>query len=321
MEQSPTTRVVAGRFSIVVPSFQQGGFLERTLQSILGQREVDVEVIVQDGGSTDQTVGILKRYGDRVRWESRTDGGQAAAINSGLQRATGEYIGYLNSDDVLYEGALQQVRAFFTAHPTAGVVYGLADFIDENDQAIAAYPVEPWSYVRLREICFICQPACFYRRSVWERCGPFDPALHYSMDYEYWLRVGAVEPFHFLPQKLAGSRHHGSAKTFNRSREAHRETIAVLRRYHAGRIPPFWIIAYARHCGEHRLREGGPLPLRWLKFAISYWIHLLMLAPKVTPGGARVLLRKLGPPYPTACRRIRDPLSCLNMGPVSKRIT
>src|ERR1017187_4447283 len=171
MDQSPTTRVVAGRFSIVVPSFQQGQFLERTLQSVLGQREVDVEVIVQDGGSTDQSVDILKRYADRVRWESRTDGGQTAAINSGLQKASGEYIGYLNSDDVLYEGALQQVQAFFAAHPDAVAIYGLADFIDKNDQVIAAYPVEPWSYARLRENCFISQPACFYRRSVWERCG------------------------------------------------------------------------------------------------------------------------------------------------------
>ena len=311
MEPAPTTKPVDGRFSIVVPSFQQGEFLERTLQSVLGQREVDVEVIVQDGGSTDQSVGILKRYEDRVRWESRGDGGQAVAINSGLQKSSGEYIGYLNSDDILYPGALREVREFFEAHSEAMVVYGLADFIDNRDQMIAAYPIEPWSYARLREDCIICQPACFIRRSVWERFGPFDPALHYAMDYEYWLRVGAVETFHFLPKKLAGSRYHGSAKTFDRSREAHRETIAVLRRYHAGQIPPSWIIAYARHCGEERLREGGLLPVRWTKFAVSYWANLLALTPQVTPGGWRTLLREFGPPYPSACRRLRDPLGYL----------
>ena len=83
----PTTSVVAGRFSVIVPSFQQGEFLERTLESILGQQGADVEIIVQDGGSTDQSVDILKRYADRVQWESRPDEGQTTALNDGLQKA------------------------------------------------------------------------------------------------------------------------------------------------------------------------------------------------------------------------------------------
>jgi glycosyltransferase involved in cell wall biosynthesis len=303
-----TTTVVAGRFSIIVPSFQQGNFLERTLQSILGQQGVDVEIIVQDGGSTDQSVSILKQYADRVRWESRADGGQTAALNEGFQKASGEYVGYLNSDDVLYSGALREVREFFKTHPGAMAAYGLADFIDDGDRTIGAYPVEPWNYERLLDTCFICQPACFFRRAVLDRFGLFDPALHYAMDYEYWLRVGSGEPFHFLPRKLAATRHHESAKTFSKSREAHYETMAVLQRYHHGRIPPRWIIAYARHCAEGRLGEGGVLPLRWLKFASAYWFNLLVLAPKVTPHGLQTLLRKLGPPYPSACQRLQDPL-------------
>jgi glycosyltransferase involved in cell wall biosynthesis len=310
----PTTPAVAGRFSVIVPSFQQGQFLERTLQSILGQQGVDVEIIVQDGGSTDQSVDILKRYADRLRWESRADEGQTTALNEGLQKASGEYVCYLNSDDVLYPGALQEVGTFFAAHLEVSVVYGHADVIDDRDRTIAAYPVEPWNYARLRETCFICQPACFFRRTVLDRFGLFDPALHYAMDYEYWLRVGAVEPFHFLEKKLAATRHHGTAKTFCKSREAHHDIIFVLRRYHNGRVPPHWIIAYARRCGEDRLREGGPLPLRWLKFVFTYWIHLLLLAPKVTPGGGKLLLRKLGPPYPSATQRVQDQLGYLKAG-------
>src|SRR5579872_3397184 len=139
----PTTPAVTGRFSVIVPSFQQGEFLERTLQSILGQPGVDVEVIVQDGGSTDQSVDILKRYADRLQWESRPDEGQTMALNDGLQKATGEYVCYLNSDDVLYPGALQEVGAFFAAHPEVSVVYGHADVIDDRDRMIASYPVEP----------------------------------------------------------------------------------------------------------------------------------------------------------------------------------
>jgi glycosyltransferase involved in cell wall biosynthesis len=306
-----TIKTAARRFSVVVPSFQQGEFLERSLQSIFSQDDPNVEVIVQDGGSTDQSVGILERYAGRVRWESKHDEGQAAAMNEGLQKASGEYLCCLNSDDVFYPGAFHKVREFFDAHPEAMVAYGLADFIDEQDRVIAAYPVEPWNYGRLLETCFVCQPSCFFRRAVLERFGLFDRTLRYAMDYDYWLRVGAVEPFHFLCQKLAASRYHGSAKTFSRSRDAHREAISVLRRYHHGRIPPRWIVAYARHCGEDQLREGGALPMRWAKFAFSYWINLLRLAPFVTPDGMKMLLHKLGPPYPSACQRQRGQLEYL----------
>jgi len=314
MENGGTIKTAERRFSVVVPSFQQGEFLERSLQSIFSQGDPNIEVIVQDGGSTDQSVDVLEKYAGRVQWESKHDDGQAAAINEGLQKASGEYLCYLNSDDVFYPGALQKVREFFDAHPEAMVAYGLADFIDEQDRVIAAYPVEPWDYGRLLETCFVCQPACCFRRAILERFGLFDRTLHYAMDYEYWLRVGAAEPFHFLRENLAASRYHGSAKTFSRSRDAHREAISVLRRYHQGRIPPRWIVAYARRCGEDQLRAGGVLPVRWARFAFSYWINLLRLAPYVEPDGMKMLLHKLTPPYPSACQRQRDQLEYLKRG-------
>ena len=306
-----STQVVPGRFSVIVPSFQQGEFLERTLRSILDQDYGDVEVIVQDGGSTDQSVEILKRYGSRLRWKSRPDNGQSAAINEGMRQATGEFLCYLNSDDVFCPGALRRIAEFFVAHPGAQIVYGLAGFINERDEALGAYPIEPWNYARLLETCFICQPACFWRRSAMQRHGPFDETLRYAMDYEYWLRVGSVTPFHLLPEKLADSRCHARAKGFDQTGALLRTTLSVLQRYHNGQIPPRWIIAYARGCADGRLRDGGPLPVRWAKFALTYWINLLVLAPKVTPGGMSTLLRKLGPPYPSACQRMKDPLAYL----------
>jgi len=313
MSERQPVAVKPGRFSIVVPSFQQGAFLERTLRSILDQGDPDVEIIVQDGGSADQSIEILKRYTDRVRWESKPDEGQTSAINEGLRKATGEFLCYLNSDDVLSAGALGRVRDYFIAHATVQVVYGLADFIDEQDRVIAPFPSQDWDYSRLLQANYICQPACFWRRAVVERFGLFDEGLHFTMDYEYWLRVGGGVPFHFLQEKLAAARCHAQAKTFQQAVASHRETISVLQRYHSGRIPPRWIIAYARRCGENRLREGGPVPWRWTKFAISYWMHLLPLAPKVTQGGAGMLLRKLSPPYPSACQKVRDPMGYFKM--------
>jgi len=310
--------VVAGRFSVVVPSFQQGEFLERTLRSILDQDYGDVEIIVQDGGSTDQSLGILKRYGSRLRWESKRDNGQTAAINEGMRKATGEFLGYLNSDDVLCAGALRRVAACFASHHGIDILYGQAEFIDEQDRVLGDYPTEEWNYTRLLDTCFICQPACFWRRSVMERHGLFDESMRYSMDYEYWLRVGATTPFYFFREKLAHSRCHARAKSFDQPGMALRDTVAMMQRYHNGRIPPRWIIGYARDCAEQQLRKGGTPPVRWTRFAFSYWRNLQALAPKVTPGGAAVLLRKLGPPYPSACRRLRDPLSCLKMAPVAE---
>jgi glycosyltransferase involved in cell wall biosynthesis len=308
-----STQVVPGRFSVIVPSFQQGEFLERTLRSVLDQDHDDVEIIVQDGGSTDQSVEILKRYESRLRWESRRDSGQSAAINEGMRKATGEFLCYLNSDDMFCAGALHRVAEFFASHPEALVVYGLADFINEHDDVLGAYPIEPWNYAALLEMCFICQPACFWRRSVLERHGSFDESLHYAMDYEYWLRVGAETPFHFLPEKLAESRCHTRAKGFDQTGALLRTTMSMLQRYHHGRIPPQWIVAYARSCAEGQLRKGGAGPVRWTRFAFSYWGHLQALAPKVTSGGGKVLRRKIAPPYPSACRKVENQLGYLKM--------
>ena len=313
-----STQVVPGRFSVIVPSYQQGEFLERTVQSILTQDHSDVEIIVQDGGSTDRSVEILKQYGSRLRWETRRDTGQSAAINEGLSKATGEFLCYLNSDDVFCPNALRRVAEFFASYPEAQIVYGLAGFIDERDEVLGAYPVEPWNYARLLETCFICQPACFWRRSVMQRHGPFDETLRYAMDYEYWLRVGATTPFRLLREKLANSRCHARAKGFDQTGALLRTTISVLQRYHHGRIPPQWIVAYARICAERQLRKGGARPVRWTRFALSNWGNLQALAPKVTSGGAKVLRRKITPPYPSARRRVQDQLAYLKMDLVAE---
>ncbi|HUI08003.1 MAG TPA: glycosyltransferase family 2 protein [Verrucomicrobiae bacterium] len=304
----PPTR---GRFSVIVPTLQQARFLGRTLQSIFAQDDADVEIIVQDGGSTDGTTEILQQYVGRLRWESRPDDGQTAAINAGLRKATGEYLCYLNSDDVFYPDALRKVHGYFVAHPEADVIYGMADFIDEQDRLIGPFPIQPWNYADLLETNFVSQPACFWRRSVYDRFGAFDETLHYTMDYEYWLRVGASTPFHFLAERLAASRCHLSTKTFGQGLRSHTEIVALLQRYNDGRVPPRAIASYARHRAGVQLGQGyGPLVER-SRFAASYWYHLARLAPKVTRGGGRLLLQRIVPPYSSARRRTEDPAGYL----------
>ncbi|MBV9547460.1 MAG: glycosyltransferase, partial [Chloroflexi bacterium] len=176
----------AVRLSVITPSFNQSRFIERTIRSVLDQELSAIELLVMDGGSTDGTVDILRAYSDRCFWVSESDKGQAHAINKGLSIARGDIIGWLNSDDIYRPGALETVLRFFDAHPDIDLVYGDAEFIDEDDEIIAPYYTEPWNLERLADVCYICQPAAFFRQSVTTRYGPLDESLHYCMDYEYW---------------------------------------------------------------------------------------------------------------------------------------
>jgi glycosyltransferase involved in cell wall biosynthesis len=236
------------KFSIVTPSFNQAPFIERTLRSVLAQSAlpagVQIEHVVRDGGSTDGTVQIL-RAATGLHWASEPDRGQADAVNRGIRATDGEVIGWLNSDDVYHEGAIARVAAFLREHPEVDVVYGDAEHIDVDDRAFEDYPTEEWDFERLKQTCFICQPALFFRRRVAERMGLLDETLHYCMDYEYWLRLGqAGVRFARLHHKLAGSRLYATNKTLGARVQVHRE-INDMMKSKFGRVPERWIYNYA----------------------------------------------------------------------------
>jgi len=233
--------------SIVTPSYNQGRFIEITLNSVAMQRTQDIAVehLVFDGGSQDETVDILGRFPQPLTWISEPDRGQAHAVNKGLRAARGEIIGWLNSDDVYYPGAIQRVVEVFSQHPQVDVVYGLADHIDLDDRPFEDYPTEPWCLERLMETCYLCQPAVFFRPSVVERFGLLDESLHYCLDYEYWLRLArGGAKFYYLREKLAGSRLYADNKTLRDRVTVVRETNDMFRRT-LGRVPSPWLFHYA----------------------------------------------------------------------------
>lgn len=247
-------------FCVITPSYNQGAFIERTIRSVLDQDLDGLDYVVIDGGSDDGTVDVLRRFDGRLRWVSEPDGGQADAVNKGLARTGAELIGWLNSDDVYYRGALARVRAFFADHPEVDVVYGDAHHIDEADAVIESYGVEPWDPERLFEVCFLCQPAVFFRRRAVERCGALDASLDYCLDYEYWLRLASHGMrFAYLGEVLAGSRLYAANKTLGRRLEVHAEINDVMRRIR-GRVPDRWLSNYAHAVLERRgwKRESGP---------------------------------------------------------------
>ena len=263
--------------TIITPSFNQGMFIRRTIESVMIQGVPALEHLVFDGGSKDETIEVLKSFNHAVSWISQPDRGQTHAVNKGLIAARGDIIGWLNSDDIYYPGAVVSVMNIFNQHPDVEILYGMADHIDEHDNCIEPYYNEPWNYERLKEICFICQPAVFFRRSVVERYGLLDEGLRYCMDYEYWLRIGRETPFYYLEQKLAGSRLYRETKTLGSAVAVHQEILAMLKK-RVGTVPGRWIFGYAHVVARESglTRETPQENLRFVKKValVSLWTFL-----------------------------------------------
>ena len=253
------------RISIITPSFNQGKFIRRTIESVLSQDVEGLEYLVIDGGSTDETFGILQEYGSRFYWVSEKDEGHTDAINKGILKSAAPVIGWLNSDDVYYPHALKTVLSVFDSCPDVDVLYGDAQHIDGNSKVLEPYPTEEWNMERLKETCYICQPAAFIRRSVVERFGLLDATRRFCMDYDYWIRLGKEgAKFMHLEKLLAGSRLHPEASTVARrvlcSRDANECT-----RNHFGKTPDRWIFNYAHALAE----DKGFLRSNKLSFALA----------------------------------------------------
>jgi glycosyltransferase involved in cell wall biosynthesis len=209
------------KISVVTPSFNQARYLGRTLDSVLGQEgDFELEPLVIDGGSTDGSLEIIRSYGGRIRWVSESDQGQADAINKGLALATGEVVCWLNSDDVFLPVSLAAVAKVFAAEPETQWLYGRVVIIDEADREIrrwiTAYKnrrMRPWSYRRLLAENWISQMGVFWRRSAGEQIGPLRKDLHWCMDYDYWLRLGARWPGRFVDRDLAAFRWYPTTKS------------------------------------------------------------------------------------------------------------
>ncbi len=209
------------RISLVTPSYNQATFIRRTIDSVLAQRgdfELDYKVI--DGGSTDGTRAILEAYGDRLTWVSERDRGQVDAINRGLRSATGDVVGWLNSDDVLMPGALARVAEAFNAHPTAEWLHGRCVIIDEEDREvrrwISAYKHYRSQHHSLEQFLtenYVSQMTVFWRRSVHGDIGYLDPEIRYAFDYDLFLRLAQRCAPLYIEEPLACFRWYATSKS------------------------------------------------------------------------------------------------------------
>lgn len=285
--------------SVVTPSWNQGRFLGRTLGSVAQQSWPVLEHLVIDGGSTDETLDVLRAAPAGLRWVSEPDRGQAHAVNKGIAASSGDIIAWINSDDVYYPGALETAARFLAQNPQVDVVYGDADHIDAAGAVTEDYPTRDFDLAALYHGCFICQPAAFFRRRVVGAYGPLDERLHYCMDYEFWLRLArAGARFAHIPVKLAGSRLHADAKTLRYREPVFREINDMFGRM-LGRVPDEWLWNYANIAVGRRIdaarqprRYAAALAARALGAA---WRWNRRVSPDmlgVVGGGARRRLRR-----------------------------
>jgi|GEM_PF-2685954 len=229
--------------SIVTPSYNQGGFIERTIQSVLDQGYPRLEYIIQDGASTDDTMQVVEKYKSRLRhYESVKDGGQTCAINLGFRHATGEIMAWLNSDDLLLPGALNYVGDYFSRHPEVDVVYGHRIIVDEADQEVGRWVMPPHDDEALSWADYVPQETLFWRRAVWEKAGGgVDESFQFAMDWDLLLRLRASGArMRRLPRFLGAFRVHPHQKTSARITEIGEQEMARLRERCAGR-PVSWV--------------------------------------------------------------------------------
>ena len=244
--------------SVVTPCLNSARYLGETIESVLTQEYPAIELIVVDGGSTDETFQILERYGDRLRVITGRDKGPSDAIHKGLLRARGEVFTWLNADDTFLPGAVRIGAEHLAQHGDVDVVYGEGWWIDENAQVISRYPTLPWDPRVLERDCFICQPAAFIRAESYRRCG-LDPDVNRSFDYDLWIRM-ARQGFRFaaIPDYLANSRMHSGAKTLSEREEVFQASMQLLVR-HYGYIPLSWVFGYTAWRRDRRDQFFQPL--------------------------------------------------------------
>lgn len=201
--------------SIITPSYNQAPYIEATIQSVLSQDYPQIEYIIVDGGSTDGTLDIIKKYEDRLSWwVSEKDQGQTDAINKGFGRAKGAVLAWINSDDTYQPGAVTSAVRYLREHPHVGMVYGDCNFINKNGQIIGKFDSAQTNYRLIRQgYVHIPQQTMFFRTDLWKQVGPLDPSFYFAMDYDLWTRIAARTEIKYISETWANFRLHTSGKT------------------------------------------------------------------------------------------------------------
>jgi glycosyltransferase involved in cell wall biosynthesis len=215
--------------TVVTPSFNQAEYLEQTIVSVLEQDYPTLEYMVVDGGSTDGSVEIIKKYADRLAWwVSEKDNGQADAINKGLSRAKGEIVAWLNSDDVYLPGSIRRAVETLQEHPEAGLVYGKLLSINARGEHVNTIEYKQYALEDLLAFFIIGQPTVFMRGNLLRQVGSLDESYNYLLDHQLWLRFAELAPMVYVPRPAAAARYHPTAKNMAQAEHFGQEAYRIL---------------------------------------------------------------------------------------------
>ena len=227
--------------SIVTPAYNQAEYLTETIESVLAQDYPNLEYIVLDDGSSDETPAILQRYNGRIQHERHSNMGQARTLNKGWQRARGTYLGYLSSDDLLYTGAVRQLVGLLESDSSIVCAFPDANLIDDRSRVTKKNVCRPFDLAEIvvRQECYI-GPGALFRRSAFEIVGGWRSELKLAPDREFWIRVASQGRIEMTPNVLAGYRLHPQSISYKDvGEEVGREYLLVLDEYYSSRdVPP-----------------------------------------------------------------------------------
>ena len=234
--------------SVITPSYNQALFLEATIHSVLEQDYPNLEYIIVDGGSTDGSPEIIRRYADRLAWwVSEKDRGHADALNKGFTRAHGQILAWLNSDDIYYPGAITAAVRALQSNPDVGMVYADADLTDEHGQIIGRFASRQTDYNKLlRGSVHIPQATTFFRADLWQQVGPLNLDLFFSFDYDLWVRLAKISSLLYLPQRWAAFRLHVGGKSVKNDDLCYPDMLKVYARERGQGISWLWLRAKTR---------------------------------------------------------------------------
>lgn len=203
------------KISIITPSYNQANFLESTIHSVKKQNYDNYEHIIIDGGSTDGSVEIIEKYESYLTyWESVRDKGQSDAINKGISKSSGDLICWLNSDDLLFDGALEKIAIAFNQFNDASLIYGSGVKTDHTGKIIIKkIEAQKYSRDKLRKRLYFLQPSMVFKRKIFEKIGGLNINSHYGMDWELALKISKIGKIYHIPHYIGKLRRHENAKT------------------------------------------------------------------------------------------------------------